>query len=62
MAKRIGCNTEVTASMAKDVKDTKMLDATARESADTVSGSNMQKRHTTKHKPFGKLGAKGQPD
>jgi hypothetical protein len=59
--KRIGFGDEVTAGMAKDVKDTRMLDTTAREPASTVSGDNPQKRYTTKHKPFGKLGAKGQP-
>lgn len=62
MGKRIGFNTEVNAGMAKDVDSTKMLNATAREPRSTVDGDNPQKRYTTKHKPFGKLGAKGQPD
>lgn len=61
MGKRIGFNDEITGSSGKDVKDTKQLDTTARETADTATGSNSQKRYTTKHKPFGKLGAKGHP-
>lgn len=53
---------EISGSSGKDVKDTKMLNAEAREPSDTVSGSNSQKRYTSKHKAFGKLGAKGRPE
>jgi hypothetical protein len=41
----------------KDVKETKMLDPGAKEAFAT--GTNSVTRQTTKHKPFGKLGAKG---
>lgn len=42
---------------AKDVKETKMLEPGAKEPYAT--GTNNQERHMGKHKPFGKLGAKG---
>ena len=44
---------------AKDVKETKMLDTGARESASRVSGSPNYDRSNTKHKPFGELGSRG---
>lgn len=48
------------ANMAKDVKDTKMLDVTAREVPDTVNGDNPSKEYVTgSGKPSGALGAKG---
>lgn len=44
---------------AKDVKETKMLDAGARESASRTTGSPNNDRSVTKHKAFGALGSKG---
>ena len=44
-------------SKGKDVKETKMLEPGAKEPYAT--GTNVIDRHTGKHKPFGKLGAKG---
>lgn len=43
---------------AKDAKDTKQLDTTAREMFQKAEGSN-QKAHTVKHKAFGEGGARG---
>lgn len=43
----------------RDVKDTKQLSTTARET--NATGTNTQKRHTTKHKPFGPGGGQGHP-
>ena len=42
---------------AKDVRDTQMLEPGAKEPYAT--GKNEVSRDTRKHKPFGKLGAKG---
>lgn len=51
-------NMEITAGMAKDVKDTKMLDTTAREK--NATGTNTQKEYVTgSGKPKGPLGFKG---
>ena len=44
---------------AKDVKETKMLDTGARESASRTTGSPNYDRSNTKHKPFGALGSRG---
>jgi len=44
---------------AKDVKETKMLDTGARESASRTTGSPNNDRSVTKHKAFGALGSKG---
>jgi len=57
--KHIGFDDEVSSSSGKDVKDTKQLDATAREK--NATGTNKTSRSTTKHKPFGKLGTRGHP-
>lgn len=46
-------------SKAKDVKETKMLDTGARESAKRTTGTPNNDRSTTKHKAFGALGNKG---
>lgn len=51
---------EVGGDKGKDVKNTSHFNTTARESYAT--GSNTTKRETVKHKPFGKLGAKGHPE
>ena len=58
MPKTMGFNDEP--PMGKDVKDTSMLSPGAREK--NATGTNSQKRHTTTHPKFGKLGAKGHPD
>lgn len=42
-----------------DVKSTSMLNTNAREHAAHNSGDNTQGKHTTTHKSFGALGAKG---
>lgn len=47
---------------AKDVRDTKMLDTGARESASRTTGTPNYDRSKTKHKPFGMLGNKGHAD
>jgi hypothetical protein len=47
---------------AKDVRDTKMLDTGARESASRTTGTPNYDRSKTKHKPFGMLGSKGFAD
>lgn len=45
---------------AKDVKDTKMLEPGARESAKKTTGpAPNYDRSTVKHKPFGGLGVRG---
>lgn len=44
---------------AKDVKDTRMLDSGARESASRTSGTPNYDRSKTKHAAFGALGCKG---
>jgi hypothetical protein len=43
----------------RDVKATQQLATTARET--NATGTNTQKRDTTKHKPFGALGGQGHP-
>lgn len=58
--KKIGYNDEVTSGMAKDVKDTKMLEPGARERFAT--GINSTKRHKAKHGPFGGKGHRRMPD
>lgn len=50
---------EPKASDAKNVEDTKMLDTTAREPAETVSATNSLKEYIGKNTPFTKPGAKG---
>ena len=50
---------EPTDSQAKNVDDTKMLNTTARETPDTVNGTNSNKEDTNSTPSFGKLGAKG---
>lgn len=55
--RRVGVNDEVTSGSAKDVKDTSMLNTEAKERFAT--GQNSTKRHTSKHKGFGKLGLRG---
>lgn len=48
------------ASMAKDVRDTKMLDVVARETPDTVDADNPSKEYVTgSGKPPQPLGARG---
>lgn len=47
---------------AKDVKDTKMLDTGARESASRTTGTPNYDRSKTKHGAFGALGCKGFAD
>lgn len=46
-------------SSAKNVDETKMLNTTARETPDTVNGSNSNTEDTNKTPSFGDLGAKG---
>lgn len=43
----------------KMVMDTKMLNTTARETPDTVNGTNTNDEYTAKSPDFGPLGAKG---
>lgn len=50
---------EPTDSDAVDVKDTKMLSTTARETPDTVSAKNRNVEHVTVTPDPGPLGAKG---
>lgn len=50
---------EFTGAEAKDVRDTQMLNTTAREHPDHISGSNDQKEYVSKETSFGKLGARG---
>lgn len=47
-------------SMAKDVRDTPMLNTTAHEHPDHISGTNDQKEYDSGKHSFGKLGARGQ--
>lgn len=47
------------APAGRDVKATNQLSTTAREA--NATGTNTQKRATTKHKPYGELGGKGHP-
>jgi len=46
-------------SKARDVKDTKMLEPGARESAKRTTGTPNNDRSTVKHKAFGALGVRG---
>lgn len=48
-----------TVPAGRDVKDTNQLNTTARER--NATGTNTQKRHTTKHKAYGALGGQGHP-
>lgn len=57
--KKVGFSDEVSASSAKDQNSTSLMDASAREK--NATGTNSTKRETSKHKPYGKLGAKGHP-
>lgn len=41
------------------VEDTKMLDTEARETPDTVKGTNPMKEEVVSHMAYGKLGATG---
>lgn len=51
---------EVSPSTAKDVRDTKLNDVTARETPDTVNGTNDTKEHIARGgKPSGPYGANG---
>lgn len=50
---------EPTDSSAKNVEDTKMLNTTAHETADTVTADNKNIEDVTKTPSFGPLGAKG---
>lgn len=50
---------EVSGNSGKDVASTSMLDATARETPDTVSGDNAQKEYIAKSPSPGPLGAFG---
>ena len=60
MKQKVEYNTEVTTKMAKDVKDTKQLEAGARERFAT--GENHTRRHSSSNRrAFGKLGHKGMP-
>lgn len=52
-------NYHPSASQAKHVDDTKMLNTEARETPDTVKGTNDMKEHVTKAPSFGPLGATG---
>lgn len=53
---------EVSPSQAKDVRDTKLNDVTARETPDTVTGTNSTKEHIAKGgKPGGPYGNMGRP-
>lgn len=47
---------------AKDVKDTKMLDTTARESPKRQSGTPNYDRSKVKHGAFGSCGVRGHAD
>lgn len=46
-------------SQAKNVDDTKMLNTTARETPDTVNGTNKNVEDVNSTPSFGELGAKG---
>jgi hypothetical protein len=48
-----------TVPAGRDVKDTNQLSTTARER--NATGTNTQKRATTKHKSLGALGGQGHP-
>lgn len=50
---------EPTDSSAKNVDDTKMLNTVARETPETVNGTNSNTEDTNKTPDFGTLGAKG---
>lgn len=50
---------EVSGNQGKDVRDTAMLNATAHETADTVTGDNPQKEYIAKDPTPGALGAYG---
>lgn len=55
---------EITGSGGKDFRDTKLNDATARETADTVNGSNDTKEYVEKggtpKGPFGNMNKPGE--